>query len=287
MLQPANQSHGVRQPTVRPSTVKTFGFYHLRRLLYLNKDRYDPAPALLASKMSTKASNPTVSKLDAAQQDRPTADDKDGNLSEKHFKERFKVLSEDTKQLFEKLRMELERRHIGCVNDILEWDAYLRKTLKTPDLVDLFTKWMFFRRPKLEDDPDRIQNIDLGEFRDYLAAANWKFKSKEYDRVFHLMWNTTSGDPAIFLLKQLNNHFLAVKVDPRCLTPRNPLRDSFEAYDIIDSNAINILGLRYHADHVTKEMIIAPFGRFLFFLAYLRNGRITEIYRTNSILYAS
>lgn len=235
--------------------------------------------------MSTKASTPT--KLDAAQQDRPTADDKDGNLSEKHLKERFKVLSEDTKQLFEKLETEFERRHISSISDILEWGAYLSKTLKTPDLVELFTKWTFFRRPKLENDPDCIQNIDLGEFRDYVAAANWKFKNKEYNRVFHLMWNTTSDNPAIFLLKQLNNYFLAVEVDPRCLTPRNPLGDSFEAYDIIDSNLTNILGLRYHADHATKEMIIAPFGRFLCFLAYLRNGWVTETYRTNSILYAS
>jgi hypothetical protein len=54
---------------------------------------------------------------------------------------------------------------------------------------------MFFRRPKPENDPDRIKNIDLGEFRDYFAAANWKFNNKEYDRVFHLMWNTRSDNP--------------------------------------------------------------------------------------------
>jgi hypothetical protein len=237
--------------------------------------------------MSTKASTPTVSKPDAAQQDHPTADDKDGNLSEKHVEERFKTLSEDTKQLFKKLGSEFKRRHIGSVSDILEWGAYLSKNLKTPDLVDFFTKWMFFHRPKPENDPDRIKTIDLGEFRDYLAAANWKFKNKEFDRVFHLMWNTRSDNPAIFLLKQLNENFLAVEVDPRCLTPRDPLHDSLEAYDIIDSNLINILGLRYHADHATKEMIIAPFGRFLCFRAYLKNGRVTETYRTNPILYAS
>ena len=122
-------------------------FSHLRRLLYLTKDKYNPAPTLLASEMSTGASIPTVSKLDAAQQDRPTAHDEDGNLSEKRVKERFMALPEDTKQLLKKLGTEFGRRHIGSVSDILEWGAYLSKTLKTPDLVDLFTKWMFFRRP--------------------------------------------------------------------------------------------------------------------------------------------
>ena len=276
----------ILQRSVNSPTIdnQNFCFYHLRRLLFLTKDRYDPAPALLASGMSTKASTPTVSNLDAAQRDRLTADDKDGNLSEKHVEERFKALPEDTRLLFKKLETELEARHIGSVSDILEWGAYLSKTLKTPDLVDLFTKWMFFRWPKPEDD---LRKIDLKEFRDHLAAANWKFKNEDYDRVFDLMWNSRGDSPSKFLLKQLNENFLAVAVDPRCLTPRDPLCDSLEAYDIIEFNLINILGLRYHADNATKEMIIAPFGRFLCFLAYLRNGRVTEIYRTNSILYAS
>jgi hypothetical protein len=94
--------------------------------------------------MSTKTSNPTVSKLDAAQQDRPTADDQEGNLSEKQVDERLKALPEDTRLLLEKLETEFERRYIGSVSDILEWNAYLTKTLEKPNLVDLFTKWTFF-----------------------------------------------------------------------------------------------------------------------------------------------
>jgi hypothetical protein len=234
--------------------------------------------------MSTKASNPTVSKLDAAQQDRPTADDQEGNLSEKQVDERFKALPEDTKLLLEELETEFERRYIGSVNDILEWNAYLTKTLEKPDLVDLFTKWTFFRRPEPKDD---LGTIDLEEFRKHLAATNWKFKNEDYDRVFDLMWNSRGNNPSKFLLKQLNDNFLAVAVDPRCLTPRDPSHDSLEAYDIVDSNLFNILGLRYRKDGVTKEMIIAPFGMFPYFLAYLRNGRVTKTHRTNSILYAS
>jgi hypothetical protein len=238
----------------------------------------------LASKMSTKASNPTVSKLDAAQQDRPTADDQEGNLSEKQVDERFKALPKDTRLLLEKLETEFKRRYIGSVSDILEWNAYLTKTLEKPDLVDLFTKWTFFRRPEPKDD---LRTVDLAEFRKHLAATNWKFKNEDYDRVFDLMWNSRGNNPSKFLLKQLNDNFLAVAVDPRCLTPRDPSHDSLEAYDIVDSNLFNILGLRYRKDGVTKEMIIAPFGMFLCFLAYLRNGRVTKTHRTNSILYAS
>jgi hypothetical protein len=252
--------------------------------LNLKKDRYDTAPALLTSKMFTKASNPTVSKLDAAQQDRPTADDQEGNLSKKQVDERFKALPGNTSLLFEKLKTEFETRYIGSVSDILEWNAYLTKTLEKPNLVDLFTKWTFFRRPEPKDD---LRTIDLEEFRKHLAATNWKFKNEDYDRVFDLMWNSRGNNPSKFLLKQLNDNFLAVAVDPRCLTPRDPLHDSLEAYDIVDSNLFNILGLRYRKDGVTKEMIIAPFGMLPCFLAYLRNGRVTKTHRTNSILYAS
>lgn len=49
---------------------------------------------------------------------------------------RFKVLSEDKKQLFTELGTEFERRQIGSASDILKWVAYLGKKLKTPDLVD-------------------------------------------------------------------------------------------------------------------------------------------------------
>lgn len=223
------------------------------------------------STMSTKATTPTGSKLDTDQDDRPIADYQDVNLSEKHVKERFKVLSEDTKMLFTELETEFERRQIGSVSDILEWGAYCGKHLKTPDLADLFTKWMFFRRPKLSNDSDSINRIDFKKFRDYLATTNWKTNNENYDRVFDLMWwNSRSDYPTTFLLKSLNDNFLAVEVNPRCLTPRDPLHDSLEAYDIIDSNLINILGLRYHTDRATKEMIIAPFGRSLYFLRILR-----------------
>lgn len=60
--------------------------------------------------MSTKASTPTFSKLGAAQQDHPPVDYEEGNLSEKRLEQRFKVLSEDTKQLFKKLETEFETR---------------------------------------------------------------------------------------------------------------------------------------------------------------------------------
>lgn len=197
----------------------------------------------------------------------PLPNDGGGNLSENLVEERFKVLSEDKKQLFTELGTEFERRYIASASDILEWGSYLGKKLKTPDLVDLFGKWMFFRQPKLSDG---INSIDFKNFRDYLAATNWKTANEQYDRVFDLMWDRGSDYPAIFLLKTLNNHFLAVEVNPRCLTPRDPLHDSLKAYDIIDSNLNNILGIRYHTDSATKEMIIAPFGRFLYFLRILR-----------------
>lgn len=41
----------------------------------------------------------------------------------------FSPSLEDTKQLFKKLGMDLERRYIGSIGYILEWDAYLSKTL--------------------------------------------------------------------------------------------------------------------------------------------------------------
>ena len=97
------------------------------------------------------------------------------------------------------------------------------------------------------------------------------------------MWNTRNGDPVTFVLKSLEGAHLGVTVNPRCIITQDPLRDSLEAYDIIGSNFINILGLRYQAEHATKEMIIAPFGRFLCFLAYLRNGGVTKTYRTSSL----
>lgn len=53
--------------------------------------------------MPTKATTPTASKLDSAQHDRPIADDGGGNLSDKLVEERFKVLSENKKQLFTEL----------------------------------------------------------------------------------------------------------------------------------------------------------------------------------------
>lgn len=217
--------------------------------------------------MPTEATTPTASKLDLAQHDRPFADDGGGNLSDNLIEERFKVLSEDKKQLFAELGTEYERRQFGSASDVFEWRAYLGERLKTPDLADLFTKWKFFSRPKLSGG---INSIDFKIFRDCLAAANWKTANEEYDRVFDLMWNSTSDYPTIFLLKTLNKHFLAVEVNPRCLTPRDPLQDSLEDYEIIYSNMPNILGIRYHTDGATKEMIIAPFGSFLYFLRILR-----------------
>ena len=214
--------------------------------------------------MPTKATTPTASKLDSVQHDRPIAG---GNLSDNLVEERFKILSEDKKQIFTELGTEFERRQIGSASDILEWRAFVGKRLKTPDLADLFTKWMFFRQPKLSDG---INSTDFKTLRDHLAATNWKTANEEYDRVFDLMWNSRSDYPAIFLLKTLNKHFLAVEVNPRCLTPRDPLHNSLEAYDIIDTNLTNILGIRYHTDGATKEMIIAPFGRFLYFLRIFR-----------------
>ncbi len=216
--------------------------------------------------MSTEASTPIAGKpyvAWAAQEDSQTASEQDGNLSEEHVKERFKALSENTKMLFEKLETELERHYIGSVSEILEWGAHLSKTLETPDLVDLFTKWMFFRRPKPEVD---LNGIDLEEFRNLLTAANWKSKNKSYDRVFDLMWNTRSDGRSTFMLKQLNDNFLAVTINPRCLTPRDLECESLEAYDIVESNVVNILGLRYQTKIAVKEMIIAPFGRFICFL---------------------
>lgn len=77
------------------------------------------------------------------------ADGEDRNLSERHVKERFRVLSEDTKQLSTELGTGFERRHIWqCERHFLGWGAYLSAPLKTPDLADLFAKSMSFRRPK-------------------------------------------------------------------------------------------------------------------------------------------
>lgn len=245
----------------------------------MNRD--NPDPTLPASRMSTKAG---ARKFDSAQQEPPTADTKDGHLSEKNVEERFKALSEDTKQLFKKLATEYDQRYIGSVSDILEWGAYRRTILKSSDHVDLFTKWRFFCRSKSVNHPISIKEINYIKFRDDLTAANWKYMNEAYDRVFELMWNTSSDDPARFVLKQLKQEYLAVAVNFHCLTAQDPLRDSLEAYDIIGSNLINILGMRYHTDHGTKEMIIAPFGRFLCFLAYFRYDGVTETHRTNSIL---
>lgn len=134
-------------------------------------------------------------------------------------------------------------------------ELILAKNSRHQTLPTFLRNGCFFRRPKLSDG---INSIDFKNFRDYLAATNWKTANEEYDGVFELMWNSRSDYPAIFLLKTLNKHFLAVEVNPRCLTPRDPLHDSFKAYDIIDSNLTNILGIRYHTDGATKEMIIAP-----------------------------
>lgn len=101
-------------------------------------------------------------------------------------------------------------------------------------------------------------------------TTNWKSANEEYDREFDLMWKSRSDYPVIFLLKPLNRHFLAVEVNPCCIMPRDPLHDSLEAYGIIHSNLTSILGIRYHTDGATKEMVIAPFGRFLYFLHILR-----------------
>lgn len=229
-------------------------------------------------KRPTKATTST-----ALQQDGPFANNENGNLSEDHIKERFKALSEDTRQLFSELATEFPSWQINNTSDALAWGDHCNKRLNSTDLVSLFSKWMFHRRPLLHEDPDCIENIDLRKFKKYLAAANWKSHNEEYDRVFHLMWETISGYPTMFLLWPLNNDMLAVEVNFRCLTPRDPLHDSFEAYDIMDSNLDNVLGLRYQTGNATKEMIIAPFGRSLCFPAYSRNDRVTKTCRTNSV----
>lgn len=147
----------------------------------------------------------------------------------------------------------------------MEWRVYLRKTLDTPDLAELFTKWISFRGPK-SNDRRIIYELTFDDFKRDLKVANWKYDSKAYDRVFDLMWNIRSEDSITLMLKSLNGAYLGVTINPRCIIPQDPLRDSLEAYDIIGSNLINILGLRYQAEHATKEMIIAPFGRFCAFL---------------------
>lgn len=252
-------------------------------------DEDDPGPTLLTSGKPTKAITPTSSQPDPACPD-PTRPRRAGYLSGDHVEERYKSLSEDTKILFEKLGIELEGRQFDSVSDALGWNAYLSKTLKTPDLVDLFTKWMFFNRPKATSHLSHIRTIDSQDFRDKITAANWRLKNKEYEQVFHLMWNSGKHQaaelqPADFLLNHSSGNLLAVEVDACCLTPRQPSHDSFEAYNIIDTNLINILGLRYHTDHATKDMIIAPFGRSLCLFAYLRNDRVTE--NTGRILFCS
>lgn len=216
--------------------------------------------------MSTTTSTLVVSQPNAAEQDRSTINDRVGNLSEEPIKERFETLAEPTKRLFEELEMEIEKRPINSVYDILERSAFLDKTLDTRDLADLFSKWTFIRRPNPENDPNSIQNIDFGEFRRDLEAANWKYGNEAYSRVFNWMWYIRSIHPVTFMLKALEGARLGVTIDPRCVIYQDPLRDSFEAYDIIASNHIDILGLRYQAEYTTKEMIIAPFGRFLCFL---------------------
>ncbi|KAL8718792.1 MAG: hypothetical protein Q9181_008153 [Wetmoreana brouardii] len=212
-------------------------------------DEDDPGSALWMSGKLTKATNPISSKPDPARPDltRPI---RAGYLLGDPIEERYKVLSEDMKKLFEKLEIELEGRQFDSVSDALGWNAYLSKTLKTPDLIDLFTKRMFFNRPKARGHRGDIRTIDLEDFRDKLTAANWRLKNEEYDRLFRLMWNIGMDQPTQFLLKQLNGNFLT---------------------------------LRYHTDHATKDMIVAPFGRSLCFLAYLRNERVTE--NTGRILF--
>lgn len=246
-------------------------------------DEDDAGSTLVTSGKPIKAIT-TSSKPDPARPD-PTRPIRAGYLSRDHVEESYKALSEDTKKLFETLKKEFEGHQFDSVSDALGWDAYLSKTLKTPDLADLFTKWMFFNRPKAESHLGHIATIDLKDFMDKLTAANWRLQNEEYDRVFHLMWNTNTNYRAEFLLKKLNENFLTVEVDPRCLTPPEPLHDSFEAYDIVDTNLINILGLRYYTGHTTKDIIIAPFGRSLCSLAYLRIVRVTE--NTGRILFCS
>lgn len=238
---------------------------HLRRLLCFTKEKHDPAPTLLVSGMSTTTSTLVVSQPNAAEQDRSTINDRVGNLSEERIKERFDSLAEPMKRLFEELETEFEKRPIDSVSDILEWSAYRSKTLDTPDLAELFTKWIFFRGPNPENDPNSIQNVDFGEFRRELEAANWKHDNEASVRVFQLMWYIRSRHPVTFMLKALEGARLGVTINPRCIIPQDPLHDSIEAYNIIGS-CINVLGLRYQAEYTTKEMIIVPFGRFLCFL---------------------
>ena len=233
----------------------------------------------MASGVSTKASIAVVRQPNLTEQGRSPTIEEGGNLSEQRIAERFKNLAEPTKQLFKELEMEFKKRSIDSVSEILEWNAYLSKTLDTPDLADLFTKWISFRGPNPDDDPNSLQNVDFGEFKRDLETANWKYDSEAYDRVFHLMWNIRNRDPRspiTFMLKRLEGFFLGVTINARCIMPQDPLHNSLEAYGIIGSNLVNILGLRYQtAEHATKEMIIAPFGRFLCF-AYLKNHRVTE-----------
>ena len=123
--------------------------------------------------MSTQAITPIFCKPNAAEPDRSIINHKVGNLSEERIKERFEALAERTKQLFEELETEFEKRPIDSVSDILEWNVYLSKNLDTPDLADLFTKWMSFRGPKPESNLDSIKKIDFGKFKRDLEAANW------------------------------------------------------------------------------------------------------------------
>ena len=233
--------------------------------------------------MSTKAGTLIVSKPNAAEQDSSTINDEVGNLSEERIKERFEALAKRTKRLFKELETEFKKRPIDSVGDILEWSVYLSKPLDTPDLADLFTKWMSFRGPKPENGLNSNKKTNFGDFKRDLEAANWKYDSEAYHRMFHLMWNTRSEDSVTLVLKSLEGARLGVAVNAWCIIPQDSLCDSLEAYDIIGSNLINILGLRYQAEQASKEMIIAPFGRFLCFLAYPRNGRVTETYRTSGL----
>lgn len=190
----------------------------------------------------------------------------------------FKVLSEDKKQLFIEMETEFERRQIGNISNILEWGAYPDKKLKTLDFADFFTKWIFFCRPKLFIDHDSINSINFKKFKDCLTNMNWKTTNKIYDRLFNLMWNSRSDNPIIFPLKKLNKQFFAMKFNPCCLTLQNQLQDLLEAYDIIDSNLINIQRIKYHMSCTIKEMIIAAFGSFLYFLHILRTIEWPKIY---------
>lgn len=75
---------------------------------------------------------------------------------------------------------------------------------------------------------------------------------------------------AIFLLKILDKHLLTAEFNFRCLISRNPLYNLLKAYEIIDTNLTNLLEIKYYTNGTTKKMIIAPFGKVLYFLRTLK-----------------